>query len=203
MFNFITIAFPIDTPYIKKNVIGGTADIIQWADDSFRMDILPGSFTKGHNIDILVSIRCSHQYMIPKRYKSFSPTYEIRVSEKLQQPLTITLKHNAVISTEEEAKSLVILHQTDEGEMEIVKGYTEPSSSFITFQLTKLSKLKVIGPNNTPTKYLLSFYRQKARDDSNPSLMILALVSKPEQKHLHEVFNTIDILLLFAYVLEQ
>ena len=164
------------------------------------MDIQPGSFTKGHNIDILVSVCRSHQYMIPKRYKSFSPTYEIRVSEKLQQPLTITLKHNAVISTEEEAKSLVILHQTDEGETEIVKGYTEPSSSFITFQLTKLSNVSVIGDNNTNAHYLLSFYVQKARDDSNPSLMILALVSKPEQKRLHEVFNTIDISLLFANV---
>ena len=157
------------------------------------MDIQPGSFTKGHNIDILVSVRHSHQYMIPKRYKRFSPTYEIRVSEKLQQPLTITLKHNAAISTEEEAESLVILHQSDEGETEIVKGYTEPSSSFITFQLTKLSNVTVIGYNHINSKYLLSFYRQKAHDDSNPSLKILALVSKPEQKHLHEVFNTISI----------
>ena len=167
------------------------------------MDIQPGSFTKGHNVDIVVSTRRSHQFMIPKGYKSFSPTYEMRVSEKLQQPLTITLKHNAVISTEEEAKSLVILHQNDDGETEIIKGYTEPCSSFITFHLTKLSKVKVIGDNNINANYLLSFYRQKARDDNNPSLMILALVSKPEQKRLHEVFYTIGISLLFANVLEQ
>ena len=77
------------------------------------MDILPGSFTKGHNVDILVSIHSSHQLVILKGYKLFSPTYEIRVSEKLQQPLTLTLKHNAVITTEEEAKSLVILHRTE------------------------------------------------------------------------------------------
>ena len=67
------ILIPIDILYIKKNVIGGTADIIQWADDSFRMDIPPGSFTKGHNIDILVSIRHSHQFVIPKGYKLLSP----------------------------------------------------------------------------------------------------------------------------------
>ena len=97
------------------------------------MDIPPGSFRNGHSVDILVSICHSHQFAIPKRYKLFSQTYDIEVSEKSQQPLTLTLKHNAVISTEEEAKSLVILHQTDEGETEILQGYTEPNSSFITF----------------------------------------------------------------------
>ena len=87
------------------------------------MDIPPGSFTKGQSIDILVSICHSHQFAIPKGYKLFSQTYDIEVSEKSQQPLTLTLKHNAVISTEEKAKSLVILHQTDEGEKEILQGY--------------------------------------------------------------------------------
>ena len=66
VFYFLMITVPIDIPYIKKNVIGGTADIIWWADDSFRMDITPGSFSKGHKIDILVSTRRSHQYVIPK-----------------------------------------------------------------------------------------------------------------------------------------
>ena len=147
------------------------------------MDIPPGSFTKGHNIDILVSTHHSHQYMIPKGYKSFSPTYEIRVSEKLQQPLTITLKHNAAISTEVEAKSLVILHRNDEGKTEILQGYTEPSSSFITFQLTDLSNFTAIGPNNISAKYFLSFYRQENHYDSNPSLKIRALISQSESKH--------------------
>ena len=180
--SFFTIAVPIDTSYIKKNVIGGTADIIHWADDSFRMDIQPGSFTKGHNVDILVSMSRSHQFEIPKGYKLFSQTYEIRVSEKLQQPVTFTLKHNAAISTEDEAKSLVILHQTDEGEIEILQGYTEPNSSFITFQLTELSNVSVIGPNDINTKYVLSFYRQKINsNDNNPQLQILALVSQSEQ----------------------
>ena len=65
VFYFLTITVRIDIPYIKKNVIGGTVDIIWWADDSFRMDITPGSFKKGNKIDILVSTRHSHQYMIP------------------------------------------------------------------------------------------------------------------------------------------
>ena len=190
--HFITIETPIDTPYyIKKNVIGRTADIIQWTDDSFRMDILPGSFTKGYNVDILVSMHSSHQFVIPKGYKLLSQTYQILVSEKLQQPLTITIKHNAVISAEEEAKSLVILHRNDEGETEILQGYTEPNSSFITFQLTELSPVAAAGPNNTYTKYFLSFYRQKTRDDRNPSVKILVLISQSEPRH--EVFYAIDI----------
>ena len=116
--------------------------------------------------------------------------------------MTVRLKHNAAISTEVEAKSLVIVHQTDNGEMEVIQDYTEPNSRFITFQLTKLSNVTDIGYNHISAKYLLSFYRQKACDDSNPSLMILGLVSKPEQRHLHEVFYTISISLLFANVLE-
>ena len=161
---------------------------MQWPDDSYRMDILPGSFIKGHNIDIVVSIRRSHQFVIPKGYKLLSQTYEIRISEKLQQPLTITLKHNAAISTEEEAKSLVILHQSDEGETEILHGHIEPNCTFITFQLTELSDVAVAGPNDINTKYFLSFYRQKVSDDhdSSPYLKILALVSRSESRH--EVF---------------
>ena len=149
------------------------------------MDIQPGSFTKGHNIDILVSIRHSHQFVIPKGYKLLSPTYEIIVSEKPQQPLTITLKHNAVISTEEEAKSLVILHETDEEETERLHVYTEPNSSFVTFQMTGLNPVAVAGPKDINTKYLLSFYRQNISDDHdiNPQLQILALISRSEQNH--------------------
>ena len=149
------------------------------------MDILPGSFTKGHNIDILVSTRHSHQYMIPKGYKLLSQTYEIRVSEKLQQPLTLKLKHNAVISTEEEAKSLVILHRNDEGKTETLQGYTEPNSNFITFHLTELSDTTVAAPNDINTKYFLSFYRRKISSylDTNPQLQILALISRSEQSY--------------------
>ena len=155
------------------------------------MDIPPGSFIMGHNVDILVSTCSSHQFLIPNRYKPFSLTYEIRVSEKLQQPLTLTLKHNAALSTEEEAKSLVILHQTDEGETEILHGYTEPNSNFITFQLTKLSNVSAIGPKNINANYLLSFYRQNIRYDDNPYLKILALIC--QSKPRHEVFYTIYI----------
>ena len=149
------------------------------------MDILPGSFTKGHNVDILVSTSHSHKFVIPKGYKLLSQTFKILASEKLQQPLTITLKHNAVISTEEEAKSLVILHRNDKGETEILHGHTQPYCIFITFQLTELSDAAVGGPNNINTKYLLSFYRQNISDNynSNPQLQILSLISRSEQNH--------------------
>ena len=147
------------------------------------MDILPGSFTKGHNVDILVSIHHSHQFVVPKGYKLLSQTYQILASEKLLQPMTITLKHNAIISTEEEAKSLVILHQTDEGETGILQDYTKPNSSFITFQLTSLNSLAVGTTNNINTNYLLSFYRRKINNDNNPQLQILALISRSEQSH--------------------
>ena len=76
----------------------------------------------------------------------------------LQQPLTVTLKHNAIIRSEEEAKSLIILHQNNENKSEELEGYTEPNSSFITFQLKGLSPLEVIGSIKVPTKYWLSFY---------------------------------------------
>ena len=147
------------------------------------MDIPPGSFKKGRNVDILVSIHHSHQFVIPKGYKLLSQTYQILASEKLQQPVTITLKHNAVITTEEEAKSLVILHQNDEGETEILHGRTEPNSSFIVFQLTSLSSSAVGTTNNINTNYLLSFYRRKINNDNNPQLQILALISRSEQSH--------------------
>ena len=180
---FFTIPDPIAIPYIKKNVIGGTADIIWWADASFRMDIPPGSFTKGHKVDILVSIHSSHQFEIPKGYKLLSQTFKILASEKLQQPVTLTLKHNAIITTEEEAKSLIILHRNDEGETEILQGHTEPYSSFITFQLTELSDFTTAGLCNTYTKFKLSFYRQKNHYDNNPSLKIRALISQSELRH--------------------
>ena len=152
------------------------------------MDIPPESFTKGHNVGILVSMSRSHQFVIPKGYKLFSETYVIRVNQKLQEPLTLTLKHNAVISTEEEAKSLVILHQNYEGKTKILHGRTEPNCTFITFQLSELSDVAVAGPDDiNNTKYLLSFYRQKSDDHySNPHLKILALISRSEPTH--EVF---------------
>ena len=185
MLIFLTISVPIDTPYIKKNVIGGTADMIWWDDASFRMDIPPESFTKGHNIDILVSVCRSHRFVIPKGYKLFSPAYEIRVSEKSQQPLTITLKHDV----EEEAESFVILHRTDKGETQILDSCTVLNSSFIMFQLTELNDVAVAGPNNIITNYMLSFYRQNVFYDDNLHLKILALICQSELRH--EVSYTI------------
>ena len=132
--------------------------------------------------------------MIPKGYKLLSRTFKILASEKLQQPVTLTLKHNAVITTEEEAKSLVILHRNDEGETEILHGHTEPNRTFITLQLTELNGVAVAGPDDINTQYFLSFFRQKISNyhDSNPQLQILALISQSVQNH--KVSYTIHIL---------
>ena len=172
-----------DTPCFNKSVIGGTADIFSGTDNSFIINISNDSFQKGHQVDISVCLDRSHHFEIPKRYKILSQTYQIITSEKLQKSLTITLKHNAIIRSEEEAKSLIILHQNDENKTEELKGYTEPNSSFITFQLKELSPLKIVGSTNITSKYWLSFYRQKNHYDNNPSLKIRDLITGSESKH--------------------
>ena len=165
------------------------ADTISWADNSFIIDISTDSFLKGQRVDISVSLDHSCRFKIPKGYKCLSQTHHISASEKLQYPVNITLQHNAVISTEEDAKSLVILHQNDEGETEILPGHTEPYCNFITFQLKNFSDhdIAIGGPYDITTRFYRSFYRQKISDhDSNPHLEILALISRSESRH--EVF---------------
>ena len=167
------------------------ADTISWADNSFIIDISTDSFLKGQRVDISVSLDHSCQFKIPEGYnfKRLSQTYHISASEKLQNLVNLTLQHNAVISTEEEAKSLVILHQSDEGETTILHGHTESYSNFITFQLKNFNdhNIAIGGPYDITTRFYLSFYRQKISDhDSNPHLEILALISRSESTH--EVF---------------
>ena len=175
-----------DTPCFNKSVIGGTADIFSGADNSFIIDISNDSFPKGHQVDISVSLNHSRQFEIPKGYKILSQTFKISASEKLQKPVNLTLEHNAVISTEEEAKSLVILHRSDKGKTEILNGSTEPNCSFITIQMTEFCQVAVAAPNGIYTKYLLSFYRLQLKihdDNSNPYLNILTLISQSNTKH--------------------
>ena len=169
------------------------ADTIWWADSSFGINISTDTFPEGHQVNISVSLDTSIQFEVHTEYKILSQTFKIFISEKPQKPVTIILKHNAIISSEEEAKSLVILYESDEGKKQIY-GHTEPNSSFITFELTEFSTVAVTvgGPKNIITNYLLSFYRQKISDDSNPHLEILALISIPDPRHVHKVFHTID-----------
>ena len=135
-----------DTPRFNKSVIGGRADTILWADNSFMMDISTKSFRKGCQVNISLSLNHSRQFKIPNGYKIISQTFKISASEKLQNPVNLTLEHNAVITTEEEAKSLVILHQNDEGTIEKLNGSTKPNCSFITFQMTEFCHVTVAAP---------------------------------------------------------
>ena len=185
--NFCYIGTP-DIPCFNKSVIGGKADTFSGADNSIIIDISSDSFPEGHQVDISVSLNHSHPFKIPKGYKILSQIFKISASEKLQYPVNLTLEHNAVITTEEEAKSLVILHRNDKGKTEVLNGSTEPNCSFITFQMTEFCYVAAAGPNNINTTYFLSFYRQKISDDhnNNPHLKILALISRSELRH--EVF---------------
>ena len=185
-FNNFCYTGTADIPCFNKRVIGGTANTILWADNSFLMDISNDSFLKGHQVNISVSLNHSPQFEIPKGYKILSQTFKISASEKLNNSVNLTLEHNAVITTEEKAKSLVILHRNDEGTTEMLNGSTEPNCSFITIQMTEFCHVAVAAPNEINTKYLLSFYRLQLKihdDNSNPYLNILTLISQSNTTH--------------------
>ena len=171
------IAHPIDTLSIRKRVIGGTVDSIRWADSSFIMDIFSDCFPKEHHVDVSVSLDHYFQFEIPKGYKLLSPTYQINTSEKLQKAVTITLKHNAIVTNRELAEALAVLHVSDEGEMNILHGRVEPNSSFITFEMSDLCCIAVIGLDKLNQTFLVSFFREKNDNGvSNPLLKILTVI---------------------------
>ena len=175
-----------DTPCFNKSVIGRRADRFSGADNSFIIDISNDSFPEGKQVNISVSLNHSRQFEIPKGYKIISQTFKISASEKLKNPVNLTLEHNAVITTEEEAKSLVILHQNDKSKTEKLNGSTKPNCSFITFKMTEFCYVAVAAPNEIYTKYLLSFYRLQLKihdDNSNPYLNILTLISQSNTTH--------------------
>lgn len=171
------------TPCFNKTVIGGNASRFSGVDNSFIIDFSAHSFPNGNHVNISVCLDRSLHFEIPKEYKILSQTYQISASEKLQRPVNFTLKHSAVITTEEEAMSLVILHQNDDEEIKKIYGYTKLNSSFITFQLSEFCGGLLTGPNNITVIYKLSFYQQKPHYDSNPSLKIRALISQSESIH--------------------
>ena len=90
--------YPTDTLHISKRIIGGTVDSLQWVDSSFTMNIFADCFPKGHHVDVFVSIHHYFQLETPKGYKLLSPKYQIKASERLQSPVSITVKHNAVVT---------------------------------------------------------------------------------------------------------
>ena len=180
--------------YTRRSVIGGKADTISMGDNRLKIDFSTDSFPKEHQVDISVSLDHWHQFKIPKGYKLLSQTYYISASEKLQDPVNLTIEHNAVITTEEEAKSVIILHESDEGTTKISQGHTGPNYTFKTFQLAESCIIASAGPDGLKARYFLSFYLEKISNHiDNPHLEILVLISP--SRSTHEVFYTIDILL--------
>ena len=167
----------IDTLLIHKRIIGGTEESIQLADSSFLMDIPAKCFPKDKQVDISVSIDQYHPLKAIEGYKFLSPTYQINTSERLQEAVTITLKHNAIITNREVAEALAVLHVSDEGEMNILHGRVEPNSSFITFEMSNLCRIAVIGLDKLNQSFLVSFFREKNDNGvSNPLLKILTVI---------------------------
>ena len=189
-----------DTPCFNKTVIGGIASTFSGPDNTFIIDFSTDTFPNGSQVNISVCLGRSLHFEIPKGYKLLSRIYHISASEKLQHPVNLTLEHNAVITTEEEAKSLVILHQNDKGEIEILHGHAEPYSNFITFQLNEFCNITSAGPGGLKVIYFLFFYRQNkiSNYDDNPYLKILALISRSQSTH--EVFYTINILISLSLI---
>ena len=90
--------YTTDTLHICKTVIGGIVEYIQWEDSNFKMNIFADGFPNEHHVHILVSIEDYFRFEIPKGYKLISPTYQIKANERVQNTVSITLKHNAVIT---------------------------------------------------------------------------------------------------------
>ena len=168
--------YPTDTLHIHKRIIGGTVDSIRWADSSFTMNIFADCFPMGHHVDVLVSIDHYFQLEIPKGYKLLSPKYQITASERLQSPVSITLKHNAVVTNKEVVESLSILHLSDEGKMEMLHAKAEPNSTYITFRLSNLCHIVVIGPDHINQTYWIAFYRQIKSYKTDPLLLIRCII---------------------------
>ena len=165
-----------DDLHIHKKITGGYVDSIQWGESSFIMNIPADCFPKEEEVDVFLSIEYYHHLEIPKGYKLLSPTYNIVASKGLQKAVTITLKHNAVVTRQEEAESLAILHYSDEEEMKILQGKTEINSTFISFQMSELCRITVIGADSINQHYSIAFYRQQPSSESiDPLLKIRAI----------------------------
>ena len=157
---------------------GGKSDIIWWPETNFKMVINQESFPFGHQVEILISINHSYQFNVPKGYKIISRTYQIQASKKLQHPVTLTVEHNAVVTTTEVAKSLAIIHLNDSGKINIFNGYTELNSTNITFYMNELCYVAIIGYDNINQTYIISLFREEIiGNHSDPFLKIFLLVS--------------------------
>ena len=175
---------------------GGKNYTIWWAETNFKMVINPKTFPFGHEVDILISINHSYQFNVPKGYKIISRTYQIQANEKLQHQVTLTLEHNGVVTTTEMAKSLAIIHHNDSGNVHILHGYTEPNSTNITFNMSELCYVAIIGYDNINQTYFLSLFHEKIiGNHSDPFLKIFLLVSPSFKNdkvcYQRDIFNKI------------
>ena len=141
------------------------------------MNIPAKCFPKDKQVDISVSIDHYNPLKAIKGYKFLSPTYQVNTSERLQEAVTITLKHNAIITNKEAAESLAILHLSHEGKMEIFHGKMELNSSYITFKMSNLCHMAVIGLDNLNQTFCVSFFRKNNYNGNiNPLLKILTVI---------------------------
>ena len=104
--------------------------------------------------------------------------YKINASERLLEAVTITLKHNAIVTNSEMAEALALLHISDEGEMKLLHGRVEPNNStYITTVISDLSYIAVVGLDKLNQTFLVSFFRKKKDHGySNPLLKILIVI---------------------------
>ena len=189
----LLFAFSIDKLLIHKRIIGGTEESIQLADSSFLMDIPAKCFPKDKQVDISVSIDQHHPVKAIEGYKSLSPTYQINTSEKLQEAVTITLKHNAIITNREAAESVAILHLSHEGIMEILHGKVEPNSTYITFKISNLCHIAVIGLDKLNQSFCISFSRKRNYNGNIKPLLKILTVIYPFEK------NKVSYLRIFVF----
>ena len=82
--------------------------------------------------------------------------YKINASEKVLEAITITLKHNAIVTNNEMAEALALLHISDEGEMKLLYGRVEPNNS--TYITTVISYIAVVGLDKINQTFLVSFF---------------------------------------------
>ena len=202
----IAFHIPTDSPTnnldIHERIIGGYTYSLQWGDSSFLMNISADCFPKGHQVDIFLSVEYYDHLEVPKGYKLLSPTYNIIANKKLQKAVTITLKHNAVVTRQNVAESLAILHYNDEGEMTTLQGKAEINSTFITFMISELCCIAVIyiGSDYINQTYYITFFREQPSSESiNPSLKIRAIIF-PNFMPIEEIkvflFNAINYIII-------
>ena len=134
------------------------------------------------------------EILIPKGYKLVSPMYKINASERLLEAVTITIKHNAVVTNSEMAEALALLHISDEGEIKLLYGRVEPNNStYVSPVISDLCYIAVIGLNKLNQTFLVSFFRKKNDHGYSNPLLTVAIVIYPFKQ------NKVSFLRIFIF----